>query len=227
LSKISLNDTVQKIQNRKVDEITTPRTVAEAVDRGVPLVMVEKITGQSSILYAIEMELAKVMKLVNIDNRLNIQPGQTETIAQAVFDYFKTESLEDFKLAFAKGAAGFYGEIYRLDGAVITRWIQLYLDEKYTFIEEKFQREKKSDFADVDYAAYIQRMSKERDTQNEKRQEEINRRKREAESVMNGEFVRKKFIVEGMEVYATSQEEAERAHKEFYKPFLKERGEQP
>lgn len=173
----------------RVSEIATPKSVQEAVERGVPLVMVQKVTGSEGILFALEMALTDVIKSVNVDTRLNIQPHQTRVIAETILENFKHESLEDFKLAFARGSAGFYGEIYRLDGAVITRWIQLYLEEKYAEIERQHAKTKSKLEVEaplIDYAALIERRKKEMLTKEQTREADIERRRKEANEVLAG-----------------------------------------
>lgn len=173
--------------NKKFSEIQTPKTIAEAVDQGIPLVMVQKVTGDIGIIQALELELIETAKLINIDSRLTLQSHQLAIIAQTILDQFKNESLQDFKLAFRKGATGFYGEVFRLDGIVITRWIQLYLDEKYSYVEEQHAKYKKIEGDPVNYKAFHERLSRERTTQNDNRQAEIDRRREEANKVLSGE----------------------------------------
>ena len=184
LLKVSHNATVKMVLEGRVSEIPTPNTVKEAVEIGIPLVMVEKVTGPEGILYAIEIALTDIIRVVNIDSRLNIQPHQTRIIAETIFENFKTESLEDFKLAFRRGSAGFYGEIYRLDGAVIVRWVQCYLEEKYTIVDQAVTTAKDAEKEiDIDYQALIQRRKKEAENGDidPVRQREIAARKHEIE----------------------------------------------
>lgn len=195
------------VQERKVNElaIPTPKTIGEAVERGIPLVMVEKVTGSESIFYALEIALLDVTALVNIDPRLNIQKGQTRGIAESILQNFPAESLEDFKLAFSRGASGFYGEIYRLDGAVITRWIQLYLEEKYAYIEQqaaKEKRETRTVEATIDYAALIERRKKEIQEQTDQKRHVIEHQKQIAKDVIDGKETA---------IYTPNKEKAEAA----------------
>lgn len=175
------------VQERRVNEIKTPKTVREAVERGVPLAMVSKVTGPESVLYALEIALTDVMRMVNVNPQLNIQPHQTRVIAETILEQFKHESIEDFKLAFSKGSTGFYGEIYRLDGAVITRWIQLYLEEKYAYIETQHNREKgDGKETTVDYAALIERRRKELADEQEKGRHAAEKQKQLAKDMIEG-----------------------------------------
>lgn len=186
MSKVSQNDTVRKIQNREVDQITTPKTTKEAIERGVPLVMAERVTGVESILYALEMELANIIKLVNVDSRLNIQSHQTRVIAETILDNFKTESFDDFKLAFARGAAGFYGEIFRLDGAVLVRWIQCYLEDKYTIVDSAVHSIESDKDAQVDYGAFQKRLEEQRERDRKEHEEELRQKREAAENFTKG-----------------------------------------
>jgi hypothetical protein len=57
---------------------------------------------------------------------------------------FPHESLADFKLAFERGCMGQYGDIFRMDGIVMRKWMERYLEEKYQYVEDAMMKEKES-----------------------------------------------------------------------------------
>lgn len=181
------NVTVQKIIKRDFKEISIPATVKDAVEIGVPMVMVSKVTGKQAIIQALEFEIIEVSALVTIDARLNVQKAHIPIIAETIFEQFKTESIEDFKLAFRKGVTGFYGEIYRLDGAVIVRWIQCYLEEKYSYVETLHEKDKGKDpLSEVNYKAFHDRLEVERQKMEKEKQANVEKKHRQAQNVMDG-----------------------------------------
>lgn len=146
-----------------------PTTVQKAVIEGVPMIMVAKATDQimpvENIIGYIEHELIILSAMVNIDQRLNIQRHQLQVIAQELYDAFKAESMEDISVCFRRGATGLYGEIYRLDGAVILGWMRAYLEEKYAIIESEVTKARKQEAENkIDYKAFIERRQKEMET---------------------------------------------------------------
>ena len=166
---------------RQRQPIPTPASVAEAVERGVPVVVVEKAVDRESILYTLEMIVSEASMQINIDARLNVQAHQTRPIAEAILSTFRAESIEDFKLAFRNGVNGLYGEIFRLDGAVLTKWIQCYLDQKYAHIETELAKEKhKENDSQVDYRAFIERRKSEGEAATEAKRKDIEKRRQDA-----------------------------------------------
>lgn len=114
----------------------------ELIDRP-PLSMLKKIEGMDLKLEMfLAAEIKKLVDMVNINDNLNIQQYQIPIIAQQFIENYPVESLEDFVLCFKRGAAGFYGTIYRLDAATLSDWMEKYLQEKYTYVEAKVKEEK-------------------------------------------------------------------------------------
>jgi hypothetical protein len=137
-----------KCADFKTARALMPTTIQKAVIEGVPMSVVVKaaegIMPAENIIGYIEHELIILSAMVNIDQRLNIQPHQLQVIAQELYNEFKAESMEDISVCFRRGATGKYGEIYRLDGAVISGWMRAYMEEKYQVIEANLMAEKET-----------------------------------------------------------------------------------
>lgn len=201
-----------------------PIAVADAVRQGEPLVMMEKVTGEYAIIRYIEFELIETTRMLNMNPGLLLQKHQIPLVAKALYDNFKNESLEDFSLAFKRGACGFYNPegLFRIDGAVVTQWVQKYLEEKYTHIEQETLKVKsglKKEETEVDYRLHIKRREDEKNgVIDEVRQKEINEKKKDVEYELyklNRNVGRSKYACDGMEITATSEDEARKAYKAF------------
>jgi len=191
-----------------------PSSVKEAVEVGIPMVMVQKTTDQKKIMQFIEFELIKVQSRVNVNPGLGLQTHQVREIAEIIYDHFKNESMEDISLALKRGSNGLYGEIFRIDGAVIVRWIQMYLEDKYQLIESGYQKQKTKatkDEMEVDYRAYAERIKKKAENQQSDRLKEARKDVDYNVIRMRYEEGRKKFLCDGYEVSAMSDAEAAKA----------------
>jgi len=129
-----------------------------------PICMIAKQVPLRNIEAFLAIELNKLHDLVNIDDRLNIQGNQISFIASSLLDMFPNENLADFVICFKQGALGQFGDIYRVDGAVICGWMEQYLDKKYQIVETKLKEERK-DFeetnpTEADLKLYNERMAK-------------------------------------------------------------------
>jgi hypothetical protein len=120
--------------------------------------------GERTVQMYLEVEIVKLAANFNGNPALNVKDYQVPIIAEMLIQNYKWESLEDFTLCFRRASCGFYGEIYRIDGAVIGGWMARYLDEKYDALEQAKQKEKKQQteaqraFQAVDGSKYIQQM---------------------------------------------------------------------
>lgn len=119
-----------------------PTTIEKAIELGVPMLTMQISTEKVPAF--IEFELIELASMMNVDQRLNLQAHQLPVIAQQLYEAFKSESIEDISICFKRGAMGNYGEIFRLDGAVITGWMKRYLEEKYQVVESTLMQEKES-----------------------------------------------------------------------------------
>jgi hypothetical protein len=138
----ALEKKAELITSKKFSEVSAlmPTTVDKAVTVGLPMMVLGKAVP--GIVDQIEYELIMLAKMVNVDARLNLQKHQLPIIAADLYNNFKCESLEDVAVCLKRGAAGLYGEIYRIDGSVITGWMTKYLDEKYEVLVAQLTAEK-------------------------------------------------------------------------------------
>jgi hypothetical protein len=116
-----------------------PSTLKNVVGQP-PICDLERIVGRNQIVRYIEFELVKMSALVSVGGNLN--DSQVQFIATQMVEMFPNESLADFKLCLQRGCIGQYGEIYRMDGIVIRKWMEQYLEEKYTVVEDHLMKEK-------------------------------------------------------------------------------------
>ena len=145
------------LKSGKLDELSksVPNKVSEILDCE-PIASLAKNAGTENVQMYVESEIIKLAASVNVNPGLNIKDYQVPVIAEQLIENYKWESIEDFTLCFRRGSCGFYGEIFRLDGAVIGTWLSKYLDEKYQALEVKKEKEKK-DTPAVDLAKDAQK----------------------------------------------------------------------
>ena len=95
---------------------------------------VMQLVGENRVMFFVEMELTRLSTLVNVGG--NLSDFQIQTAAKKLIHDYPNETLADFKICFERGSEGKYGDFYRLDGAVIGKWMLLYIEEKYMALED-------------------------------------------------------------------------------------------
>jgi hypothetical protein len=151
--------------NQRFDELakSVSNKVADLLDCETITALVSH-AGERAVQMYLEVELVKLAANFNGNPALNLKDYQVPIVAELLIQNYKWESLEDFTLCFRRALCGFYGEIYRIDGAVIGQWMARYLEEKYDALEQRKNKEKKQEseakrvFQSVDASKYIQQM---------------------------------------------------------------------
>lgn len=121
-----------------------PTRIERALD--FPIVAeVVKSAGEETVQAYIYFELMQLAHLVSVGGNLN--PAQCEFIARELINLYPNETIADFKLCFQRGAIGQYNiagekDIFRLDGIVIRRWMEKYLEEKYEIKVKEMYKER-------------------------------------------------------------------------------------
>lgn len=103
--------------------------------------------GEVAVLNQIEYELELLADLMSVGGNLN--SAQITFIAKNLIELYPSESIADFKICFNRGAIGTYGDIQRMDGITLRQWMEKYLEEKYTVMENILMREKENMYAPV------------------------------------------------------------------------------
>jgi hypothetical protein len=119
-----------------------PSTLKNALGQP-PICDLERVVGRTQIVRYIEFELVKMSSLISVGGNLN--DAQVQFIATQMVEMFPNESLADFKLCFQRGCIGQYGEIYRMDGIVLRQWMEKYLEEKYSIVEDVWAKQKEAE----------------------------------------------------------------------------------
>jgi hypothetical protein len=187
--------------------------------------MIKQVVDPLTLEAFLSNQLQELKKSVNVDARLNLQDFQIPMIAEDLLERYPVESLEDFVLCFRRGNAGFYGQIFRLDAAVINDWFVKYLEEKYSHIEARETRAKKTNDIkedlknQIDYEAYKRRKEIEdsQPKQNNKKDNdyEIWKMNWQAERAAKKANEKTLFTFEdGFSCYAGTQEEALEIYKQ-------------
>lgn len=61
--------------------------------------------------------------------------------ADLIVDDYAILKIDDFKLCFDRAKKGRYGEVYRIDGQVIFKWLNQYFDDRLTEAENLSYRQ--------------------------------------------------------------------------------------
>lgn len=156
LWKDSNAGTVSLLREGKFDQVakSVSNRVADLLDCE-PIQSLISHAGTETVKAYIEAELIKLAGNFNGNPALNLKDYQVPVIAEMLIENYKWESIEDFTLCFKRAGAGMYGEIYRIDGAVIGQWFSRYLDEKYDALEQRKAKEKHAD-KDIDLTKVTQ-----------------------------------------------------------------------
>jgi hypothetical protein len=134
----------------KSKEFERGLTIQKIVKDAVPLCELRRTIGNKPVAQAIDIQLTRLVASMNL--KWNLSDGQIQQIVEDLIDKFPNETVEDFILIFKKARQNEFGEIYRLDSAVIFGWVEKYLDEKYQVLESILMKEKDDIYKPVEIA---------------------------------------------------------------------------
>jgi hypothetical protein len=124
----------------RAKEIEKGLTIQKIVDSALPISILKANVGNKAVSQALDVQLSKLVLHLNL--KWNLSDFQVSQIVEDLLEKYPHESIEDFILVFKRARMGEFGELFRLDGAVIFGWMNIYLEEKYAVIENKLHSEK-------------------------------------------------------------------------------------
>jgi hypothetical protein len=141
LEKISKMTFVENLARGEYNKaaLSLPTALDKILDEP-PICDVIRVVGKGKVVLFVKAELAKVAARISVGG--NMTPAQMEFAATQLVEMFHNESLADFKLCFERGCIGQYGDIFRMDGIVLRKWMEQYLEEKYQVKEDALTKEK-------------------------------------------------------------------------------------
>lgn len=114
--------------------------VRAIIETALPISEVKRNVEPGDVERSIDIALTRLNESLNLKWKLN--SGQIETLVNDLVDKYPHETVEDFILLFRKARQNEFGEIYRLDSAVIFGWMEYYLEEKYSIWDKQLDNEK-------------------------------------------------------------------------------------
>lgn len=127
------------------------------IDQALPICELKRNLEPGDVERSIDIALTRLNESLNLKWKLN--SGQIEMCVNDLVAKYPNETVEDFILIFRKARQGEFGEIYRLDSAVIFGWMEYYLEEKYTIWEKQLENEKEGYYKLPDKVADVDRLA--------------------------------------------------------------------
>lgn len=106
------------------------------------------MTERKTVKQILDMQLTKLAASFNLN--LTFKDYQVSQIIEDLIEKYPNETIEDFIYTFKQARQGAYGQVFRLDSAVVFDWMAQHLAQKYDAIEHKLYSEKDNMYK-VDY----------------------------------------------------------------------------
>jgi hypothetical protein len=117
-------------------------TIADSI-QAPTLKVLEKQYGKDDLATLVSFMILQTARFFNLGN--NLSEEQALETAYLMLQNYPHETIEDFTLMFREAKKGKYGELYnRLDGQIIFKWMEKYLEEKAIYREKQHQKQKAS-----------------------------------------------------------------------------------
>ena len=115
-------------------------SIDRIIDRGTPLSVLIRTSEKKTVKQILDINLTKMVASFNLN--LNLKDYQIGQIIEDLIEKYPNETIEDFIYVFKQARQGAYGQVFRIDSAVIFGWMALHLEEKYNAVERKLMAEK-------------------------------------------------------------------------------------
>lgn len=119
-------------------------TIDKIIDHGTPLSVLARQAEKKVIKAILDLHLSRLSASFNMN--LNLKDHQIGVIVEDLIAEYPNETIEDFLYVFRQARLGAYGEVYRLDSAVVFGWFKTHLEQKYERVEAKLMAEKDNQY---------------------------------------------------------------------------------
>lgn len=115
-------------------------TLTRIIESGTPISVLARQADKVTVKRLLDVQLTKLVMSFNMN--LNLKDYQITQLVEDLYSEFPNETIEDFIYVFRQARLGAYGEVYRLDSAVVFGWMKKHLEMKYEEIERRLMNEK-------------------------------------------------------------------------------------
>lgn len=115
-------------------------TIDSIIDRGTPLSVLVRVAEKKTVKQILDVHLTKLVVSFNLN--LTLKDFQISQIIEDMIERYPNETIEDFIYVFKMARQNYYGQVFRIDSAVIFDWIEQHLKQKYAALEAKLYSEK-------------------------------------------------------------------------------------
>lgn len=151
-------DLIATVSNpEKLNKFERWLNVRAIIETALPISEMKRVLEPGEVEKSIDKVLTKLVGSLNL--KWNLNDSQIKQVVEDLVDKYPNETVEDFILLFRKARQNEFGEIYRLDSAVIFGWMEYYLEEKYALWEKQLENEKQEYYKPPDKIAETDRLA--------------------------------------------------------------------
>jgi hypothetical protein len=137
-----LNKHLEKSDPFAIARIESGLSVRKSIESGISLAKMGEVYGHKETMKLIVRLIQNTERFFNVNKKLD--EFQLVQIVQIITEKYGHDNIEDIVLALKNARMGFGDKIYgRIDGEVVMKWIEKYMEEKALEFERIHQEIKK------------------------------------------------------------------------------------
>lgn len=109
-----------------------------------------RTTGALGVKQALDILITRLLHSFNLNLTVNEKSMQIPMIVNDLIERYPNETIEDFAYIFKQARQGVYGQVFRIDSAVIFGWVAQHIEDKYKVKEARLMAEKDKPYEIVD-----------------------------------------------------------------------------
>lgn len=117
-------------------------TIERVIDTGTPISVMIRTTGALGVKQSLDILITRLLHSFNLNLTINEKSIQIPMIVNDLIERYPNETIEDFAYIFKQARQGAYGQVFRIDSAVIFGWVTQHIEDKYKVKEARLMAEK-------------------------------------------------------------------------------------